>query len=486
MERVRWLGMALAGGVLAVAFPPFPDAAWPCLLLALAYWFSATRNDAWRISAGRTFLFMFVFFLVLLRWMRVVGTDAWIVLSALEAAFFIPVGIARARLRQAAFAVPAMAAVWILADIVRDHMPGLAFGWGQLAFSSIDAPWAAAAPWLGQYGVGFVAATTAFALGSLRNDRLPNTIAWTGVGILCFSLPLALPRDVAIAHGVSGTLGIVQAGVQHTGLGFLGDPRDVTARLRNRTLEESALQGVDLIVWPENAADVDPHRDARSRQLIVDAARQIGRPLLLGAVLEDGAVRRNATLLATPNGALTTEYMKQRLVPFGEYLPLRTFMEWLTERATLLPKDFEGGTTPGHLRVGPLDLAVAICFEVADESIVNGALDGSGTALVVQTNNATYAGLGQSDQQLRIAQLRALTFGVPVYVSSTTGPSAVIGIDGRVVRQMNEGNTGILLAAVPSTPAGPAVGRVQRVHVLGLPLLIICALYAFTRRRVAA
>ena len=77
-----------------------------------------------------------------------------------------------------------------------------------------------------------------------------------------------------------------------------------------------------------------------------------------------------------------------------------------------------------------------ICFEVAYDSIVH---DVAGAQLlVVQTNNATYGRTGQPDQQLAISQLRAVETGRTVLVAATSGFSAVIAPDGRLVARSSE------------------------------------------------
>ncbi len=451
MAVSRWLGMPFAGAVLATAFPPF-TAPWPVIVLAVAYWFIATRHDSALTAIGRTLLFQGGFFLVLLRWMQVVGWDAWVLLALLEALFFVPLGWLRSRLHHSRFVVPVVIIAWVLTDVVRDNAPSLDFGWGQLAFASVTAPWAQLAP-LGESAVTALALLAALGIGSLREDRPALGVFTTGIGICALAVPLAITAAQPAAESpVIGTgrarIALVQGGVQHTGLGFLGDPRDVAYR-HAQTTEAARPLDVDLVVWPENAADVDPYLDAASRNAVLAASNAVQRPILFGAVLSTGEYRRNAALLADPTtDELRTVYTKQRLVPFGEYLPARPLIERLTSRAELLPRDFAAGTRSGSVRAGAATLGVVICFEIADEGIVRAAARGA-DGIVVLTNNATYYGRGQSQQQLRIAQLRALQARLPVYVVSTTGPSAVIDANGRIGAWIEEGATGVLTAVVP-------------------------------------
>jgi len=99
--------------------------------------------------------------------------------------------------------------------------------------------------------------------------------------------------------------------------------------------------------------------------------------------------------------------------------------------------------------VGPARIGDVICFEVAYDDIVRDAVTAGGRALVVQTNNATFAGLGQPEQQVAMSRLRAVEHGRTVLVAATSGISVVIAPDGTVVSEIPEGDVGSLVERVP-------------------------------------
>ncbi len=72
-----------------------------------------------------------------------------------------------------------------------------------------------------------------------------------------------------------------------------------------------------------------------------------------------------------------------------------------------------------------------------------------GRVIVVQSNNATFAGLGQPEQQVAMSRLRAVEHGRAVLVAATTGITAVIAPDGSVVSEISEGDVGYLVESVP-------------------------------------
>lgn len=437
-----------AGALLGLTFPPF-DLPWPLLILAVAIWFALTDGLDRRATMWRSLWFALGFQLVLLRWLVVVGLDAWIALSLLESLFFIPVALIRSRPLGRCASIALTAVVWPAMDWIRDHAGPLAFGWGQLAFAKVDAPWSVLAPLTSQELVTAAIVLLAGLLTLARGSGLGVSCVAVGSVILALSAP-HLTASAPTTATSGARLALVQAGVDRTGLGAFGNRRVVMKRnaaLTSRMLSNSNL---DLIIWPENAVDVDPYTDPTARDILRQTASDTGVPILFGALLRASDGRRNVAMVVDSHG-MRTMYTKQRLVPFGEVLPARELLSRYFKRTKHLPTDFVGGTDPGHLMFGDLRLGLVICFEIADESIVRAATSNGARALIVQTNNATYAGLGQSEQQLRIAQFRALSLGLPVYVVSTTGPSALIATDGHVVQQLDENQMGILLTGLPSS-----------------------------------
>ena len=446
------LASVMAGGFLALAFPPF-DLPWPALLAAVAAWFALTEGLGAKESAFRSFAFAFGFQLVLLRWLTVVGQDAWLALSVLEAVFFVPVGIARALSLRPFWSLALVAAAWPAMDWARDHAGPVAFAWGQLPFASIAAPWAALAPWLSQEVMTAYIVSLSGAVALLLRQRPSVRVTALGLVTLALSLPLLI-ASVEEAEGSGVRIALVQGGVDRIGLGAFGDRRVVMYRHAALTRTLLPNPNVDLIVWPENSVDVDPYDDSEARAAIASTAEATGIPLLFGALLQDSDGRRNVSVLAQ-GSELRTVYTKQRLVPFGEVLPARSLLSRYIQRTTHIPVDFIPGSQVGVLNVSGVNLGILICFEIADEDGAQAVRDAGAAAIVVQTNNATYAGLGQSQQQLRIAQYRAKSLDLPVYVVSTSGPTAVIARNGNILQILDEQRVGILVAELPAARVNP-------------------------------
>ncbi len=141
-------------------------------------------------------------------------------------------------------------------------------------------------------------------------------------------------------------------------------------------------------------------------------------------------------------------------MPFGEYVPFRRVLARWISRFDRIPRDFAAGEAVGVLTLGPARIGDVICFEVAYDGVVRDTVLAGADLLVVQTNNATYGRTGQPEQQLAMSRLRAVEHGRTVLVAATSGISAVIAPDGRLVARSPEFQ--------PWTYSGPVTLRTSR------------------------
>lgn len=458
------MALAVAGGcLLAAAHSTRWPLAWLVPLGTAAFAFSVGRSRPWNATAG--FLGGFAFFALLFPWMNVVGADAWLALAAICAAWW---GLGFAFVdSQHLWRLPTLLTA---AELLRDRVPWGGFGWGQLGAMAIDlGPMAGWLPLVGQVGLTWLLWATGPAIVSASRDpRWRRRIALATAAVLALgALAQAVPRPQVLD---GPTIAIVQAGVDHTGLGTLGDRRAVLERHVRLTREElTTLNRVDLVVWPENASDVDPHTDATAGEWLSALDAELAPPLLLGAVVERSAQSVGNVTLRFDGAGPEEVYAKQRLVPFGEFMPLRSLISAYTDRAALMPRDFAPGDHAGEVSVAGSRLGLLICFEIADDNLAWDR-ERPPAALIVQTNNATYDGTEQSAQQLRYARVRAAELQVPVLVASTNGVSAVIARDGTVRAEVAQGDTGILTTGVPAT------GSFTPAHYLHDPLVVLILL----------
>jgi len=242
--------------------------------------------------------------------------------------------------------------------------------------------------------------------------------------------------------------------VPEAGLDFNAERRAVldnhargTRELAERVRTGQAARP-DVVLWPENASDIDPIRNPDARALIDGAAAAIGVPILVGTLADGPTDRtvRNVGIVWDPATGPGERYVKRHPVPFAEYIPLRGIARLVSSDVDRVGRDFVGGDRPGRLQVGPVEVGDVICFEVAYDGLVRDVA-GSGL-LVVQTNNATFGRSAETWQQLAMGRLRAVEHGRTVLVAATSGVSAVIDPDGHVPARSDVFTADVLVRAV--------------------------------------
>ncbi len=208
----------------------------------------------------------------------------------------------------------------------------------------------------------------------------------------------------------------------------------------------AARRGADLIVWPEAAAafffqpeDRYPAtfaQDAQYRQLLLTLATQAGDPILFGAPalgVEEGRVGfYNRAYLIAPGGRVEAWYDKIQLVPFGEYVPLRSLFGYFVNRVITGLGDMFAGHTQTVFQVKGAKLGVLICYESIFPNLARSVVKDGAEILVNITNDAWYGESSAPYQLLAMAAMRAVETKVPLVRVANTGISAVIEPTGRI------------------------------------------------------
>jgi apolipoprotein N-acyltransferase len=436
--------LALGSGfALLGAFPPY--GLWWLAPVAVAMFALAVAGRRPRTGALLGLLHGAAFFVPLLHWTGIyVGAFPWLLLAASQTAFLAALGAVHPWAWRRPALLPLLtAALWVAQEALRSRLPFGGFPWGRLAFSQGDAPTLRLASLGGAplvtFGVAFAGGLLALALvrAAARPRRLtgPGLAAAGAVAVVLLGAAVPLPEP----SGRAVTVAVVQGNVPRLGLDFNAQRRAVLDNHVRATLdlarrvEAGTTPRPDLVVWPENSSDIDPLRAADARAEIDRAARAVGVPILVGAVLEGpGDKLRNAGIVWDPATGPGELYVKQHPVPFAEYVPFRAFARRISDQVDLVRRDFAAGGRPGVLRVGPATVGDVICFEVAYDGLVRSTVTGGAGLLVVQTNNATFGMSAESAQQLAMVKLRAVEHGRPAVMASTTGISATVTHAGRV------------------------------------------------------
>ncbi|MFF4340615.1 apolipoprotein N-acyltransferase [Kitasatospora sp. NPDC001540] len=485
---------ALSGLALALAFPPFD--VWPLSILAVAALALLTRGRTARHGAWLGFALGVPFFVVLLSWLRPVGWDATVGLSLIEALFLALMG-AGAALTSKLRGWPLWgAALWVTQEWMRDRLPFGGFPWGRLAFANTASPLTPLAALGGAPLVTFAVAGSGTllawaALGAARARRTDTELPWrTAVGAVGALAVVLVGYAVPVPTSADDTVkvALVQGNVDRPGMDFLGRPMEVLDNHATATEKLAAdvaagkVAKPDVVIWPENASDLDPFTDPAARARIDEAVKAVGVPTLVGALVDgpDAQHVQNEGIVWDPATGPGASYTKQHPVPFGEYVPFRTELSKVISRLQRVARDFYPGTHNGVMQLGPARIGDVICFEVAYDEIVRDAVDQGGRVIVVQTNNATYNNTGQTEQQLAMSRLRAVEHGRAVLIAATSGVSAVIAPDGSVQQRTGEMEQAVLNAVVPLRDGRTLADRVGAgpEWVLALGGVLACAFAA--------
>jgi apolipoprotein N-acyltransferase len=484
----RWALAVAAGLMLYGAFPPLGW--WPLALLGVAGLGLSVRGLGPRAGAVCGLLCGLAFFLPLLTWAgSIAGPGAWIALAVLETAFFALLGAALALVSRLPVWPLWSAAVWTAQEALRDRQPFGGFPWGRLAFSQDASPLTplvalGGAPWL-TFVVALLGSLLAAAV--LRPARA-HALLGAAVATALVGLALVVPTPT---DGDSLRVAVVQGNVPRNGLdvasqrsavlsNHVAATRELAARVRSGQVPRP-----DVVLWPENASDLDPYTDPEVYRLIDDVVREIGVPVLVGALVDnvdEPDKIDNSGIAWDPATGPGERYVKQHPVPFGEYIPFRSAVRKITSKVDLVPQDFASGDRTGVLDLGPARIGDVICFEVAYDGVVRDAVRGGGRLLVVQTNNATFGRSGETTQQLAMSRLRAVELGRSVVVAATSGESAVIAPDGRLLHRTSLFTRDITVQQVPLRSGRTVALRVGAWPELLLSLLALGAVVVGVRR----
>ncbi|MGW3233077.1 apolipoprotein N-acyltransferase [Kitasatospora sp. NPDC001095] len=486
---------ALAGLLLALAFPPYD--LWPLSLLGVAALSLLTRGRTFRQGLWTGFVFGLPFFLMLLSWLRVVGWDATIGLSVVEALFLALLGGALAVTSRLPGWPLWAACLWITQEWARDRLPLGGFPWGRLAFANTATPYTPLAALGGAplvtFAVALSGALLAWAALRLRGPaKAPKAAALAALGAVAALLAgYLVPVPTAAADTVK--VAIVQGNVPNPGMDFLGRPMMVLNNHASATerlaadIRAGKVERPDIVIWPENSSDLDPFSDPLARRRIDEAVKAIGVPTLVGTLVDgpDAQHVQNEGIVWDPVTGPGASYTKQHPVPFGEYVPFRAQLMTVITRLQRVARDFYPGDHNGVMQLGPARIGDVICFEVAYDEIVRDTVDSGARVLVVQTNNATYAKTGQPEQQLAMSRLRAVEHGRAVLIAATSGISAVIAPDGSVQQRTEELTAAELSATVPLRDGTTVADRVGAAPewTLALGGLLACGAAVLIGRR---
>lgn len=454
MSRLAHSLLALASGLLLFAsFPPRPLwflAPVGIALLVLVLTGFGRRDGRWPGGFGYGYLAGLGFLVPLLPWIgEYVGPLPWLALAGAEAVFVGLFGVLAVVVARLPGAPIWIASAWSLTEWLRSSVPFGGFPWGRLAFGQSQGWLLPLASIGGAPLLSFAAALTGAGLAALvaalvRRER--SARAWLGPAATALAATLvAVPLWPSLPDLHSGdriiTVAAIQGSVPRLGLDFNAQRKAVLNNHVNRTLQLAAdVAGgralkPDVVIWPENASDIDPLRNRDAAADITRASEAIGAPILVGSVLVNGdGTTTNSVIVWNGADGPGERHDKRIIQPFGEYLPYRSFFRLFSAYADRAG-NFVPGEGDGVVHAAAISLGVATCYEVAFDRALTDSVRNGAELLTVPTNNATFGDTEMTYQQLAMSRVRAVEHGRALVVAATSGVSAIIAPDGSLAQQ---------------------------------------------------
>lgn len=360
--------------------------------------------------------------------------------------------------RYGLFAAPCL---WVTLELLRTYvLSGLP--WSLLGYSQyrqLDV--IQIADHLGVYGVSFLIVLTNVALAELylwlmplfrgfRPARLPWELVTTAAMLM--GLSWAYSTSLIASEGMEGSKATLQVGVVQPNIdqAIKWDQafREETLRRYDR-LTESFGYGLDLIVWPEAATPFIYEREPVYQLELVALANRASAPLLFGSpAVRFDADRKpfllNSAYLLSPDGQLLGRYDKQHLVPFGEYIPLKSSLLFFLEKMVEGIGDFQAGPGPtilsfqlkqsdGAAQARRVKFGIVICYEVIFPDLVRRIAHSGAEFLVTITNDAWFGDSSAPAQHFSMVVFRSVENHLAFARSANTGISGFIDPFGRII-----------------------------------------------------
>lgn len=341
--------------------------------------------------------------------------------------------------------------IWAASEWLRLQVTGM--GWNPLGYSQAFQPAVIqVARFGGVYLVGaiMVTASTALVFALVYLERRRGIVVLTAGGLIAIVTVLygeSLRPTIDDSGSVS--VAVIQPNIPVDG--EWDDPNFANKMfMRHVSLSEEAIQAntkdasssgemspspkkttsIDLVVWPESGMNFEYDRDPTLRERLSEFTRSNGIYLLMNTWGFSGPVGQsepqyNSAVLISPSGEKIFEYDKNALVPFGEYIPARGWIPFMSEVKALVG-DISPGTGVPLGEAAGAKIGTLICFETTRPDLARRMRIEGATALVQLSNEAWFGPTSAPRQMLTTAIFRAVENNLEVIRSANSGFSARI------------------------------------------------------------
>lgn len=481
------LTVLLAGAIVPLAFAPFGYSLLAVACLALLFYLC--HKSTAKTAFIRSFLFGFGYFGAGVYWlhisinlfggMNLAGALFFTYLLVTVLALFPAIFISLGNRFFNSTAIYAYAFLWIIAEWLRGWI-FTGFPWLNLGTSQTDSVLAAFAPMVGDYGVGLVVALLAAAVVVVISGRVAAKLVALGLAsIMILSAAVFKESTWANALGEELDVVLVQGAIPQE-IKWLRDQRQKTMKIYSELTQP--YWNSDLVLWPETAIPSLYQTAGDFLQRIALDRSDSNAIFMSGIAYQEQETGRyyNSILLIDDKHRF---YHKHQLVPFGEYLPLRSVLGNVLKFLKIPMSDFSAGDE--NLKVfvtGKAKLGMSICYEDAYGKQIRKSLP-EAEILINVSNDAWFGDSLAPHQHLQIARMRAMENQRYLLRATNTGISAIIDPRGKVVAQSPQFQPHALAGTVQRYQGATPFSRWGNYPVLMVCSLALLLLLASSRLR---
>lgn len=326
--------------------------------------------------------------------------------------------------------------LWVLCEWLRDWLL-TGFPWLYLGYAHVDTWISGWAPITGVFGLSFICAITGSSLFLAWRSRQLAACAFYAVIIVTLwggGAILAPTQWVARASEEPLNVALVQPNVAQENK---WDPRFYQPILQQLREATEPLLGNDIVVWPESAIPNFYQRAQRFLAPLGERAANAKTTVITGIPFRPVGQEHYFNSIAAV-GYGEGVYHKQRLVPFGEYIPLEAALRDLIAFFNLPMSNFSPGPSEqGPLKASGYRVSPFICYEIVYSNLV--AQSARNTDIIITISNDSWFGTSIGPlQHLQMAQMRARENGRYVLRATNNGVSAIIDERGRIVSRTDQ------------------------------------------------
>ncbi|MGR9115479.1 MAG: apolipoprotein N-acyltransferase, partial [Gammaproteobacteria bacterium] len=438
-----WLAPVF-GGLMVLSFAPF-DVSY-LVFLALIFLMASWQVLPPGRAAFRGWLFGLGLFGFGVSWVFVSIHEfggAGLIGSVLLTAFFVTfwalfpaitgyLSSSVSRMFESSIQVFLMPCLWVLIEYFRGYWFLNGFPWFQIAYTQLESPLTGYIPILGVYGSGFVIALISACCVRIIRDKKD----WIGYGVLIGAIWLGgvFLRDIQWTYPIGENIkvSLIQGNITQD---QKWAPENKSATLSKYKKMTEMQWNSDIVVWPETAVPAY-YRDVKADFLepLEKEAIEQKTDIIISLPMRSEQSGKNHNVVRVL-GQTPGVYQKQHLLPFGEYLPLRPFSEYILNLVNIRLGHFIPGDSDQKLLVAAgYPFITSICYEDAFGSHNIGKLD-EAAFLVNVTNDAWFGETIEPYQHMQIARMRALETGRYLLRATNTGVTAVVGPQGKMITQ---------------------------------------------------